>query len=115
MFEWIVALFTALFSWVLPHADTTPKTDYIAVAASEAAYSALLPESAPVKPKVLTKDCTKCNGRGEVPTGDPNHPWTKCPDCEGPPRGTDTSQAPAPPVPAAPPPFVRPTRPPISR
>lgn len=104
MFDWLFVL----LSPVMPYAEPAPKTDYIAVAASEAAYSALLPESAPVKPKVPTKDCTKCNGRGEVPTGDSNHPWTKCPDCEGPPRGITP---PAPPLP----PFVRPSRPPISR
>lgn len=92
MFEWLVALFTALFSWTLPHADTTPKKDYVGLVASEAAYSALLPDTAPVKPKVPTKDCTTCKGTGRVPTGDSNNPWTKCPDCEGKPLGDTTSR-----------------------
>lgn len=91
MFEWIVALLTALFSLVTPHADTTPKKDYVGLVAAEAAYSALLPDTAPVKPKVPTKDCKTCNGTGRVRTGDDLN-WTKCPDCEGKPDGQGTSR-----------------------
>lgn len=91
MFERIVALFLALFSWVLPHADTTPKKDCVGLVAAEAAYSALLPDAAPVKPKVPTKDCTTCNGTGRVRTGD-DQGWTKCPDCEGKPLGQPISR-----------------------
>ena len=91
MFEWVVALFTALFSWAIPHADTTPQKDYVGLAAAEAAYSALLPDAAPVKPKVPTKDCTTCKGTGRVRTGDDQN-WTKCPDCEGLPLGSPISR-----------------------
>lgn len=91
MFEWLVALFTALFSWATPYADTPPQKDYVGLVAAEAAYSALLPDTAPVKPKVPTKDCTTCNGTGRVRTGD-DQGWTKCPDCEGKPDGQGISR-----------------------
>lgn len=87
MFDWLFVL----LSPVMPYAEAAPQTDYVAVAASEAAYSALLPESAPVKPKVPTKDCTTCNGTGRVRTGD-DQGWTKCPDCEGKPLGDTISR-----------------------
>lgn len=87
MFDWLFVL----LSPVLPYAETAPKTDYVAVAASEAAYSALISESAPVKPKVPTKDCTTCKGTGRVRTGD-DQSWTKCPDCEGKPLGSPISR-----------------------
>lgn len=75
MFEWLFFFFAP----VLP--DATPKKDYIGVVAAEAAYASLLPDAAPVKPKVPTKDCKTCKGLGKVPSGD-GHEWTKCPDCD---------------------------------
>jgi hypothetical protein len=87
MFDWLFVL----LSPVVPYAETVPQKDYIGLVAAEAAYSALLPESAPVKPKVPTKDCKTCNGTGRVRSGD-NISWTKCPDCEGLPPGQPTSR-----------------------
>jgi hypothetical protein len=84
MFKWFTAFITfvfSLFSPGVPDENTAPQKDYIAVVASEAAYSALLPDKAPVKPKVPTKDCTTCKGTGRVRTGD-DQGWTKCPDCD---------------------------------
>jgi len=76
MLEW---LFVFLFPGA---ADVThPKQDLVGVVAAEAAYTALQPTAAPVKPKVPTKDCKTCNGSGRVKTGD-GHDWTKCPDCD---------------------------------
>jgi len=82
--NWLTALIAfvlGLFSPGLYHDNAAPQKDYIALVASEAAYSALIPEAAPVKPKVPTKDCTTCKGTGRVRTGD-DHGWTKCPDCD---------------------------------
>lgn len=82
--NWLTTLITfvlSIFSSGLSHETVPPQKDYIALVASEAAYSALIPETAPVKPKVPTKDCTTCNGTGRVRTGD-NQGWTKCPDCD---------------------------------
>lgn len=84
MAKWLTAFFAfvfSLFSPGMPDENPATQKDYIAVAASEAAYSALLPYKAPVKPKVPTKDCTTCNGTGRVRTGDLQG-WTKCPDCD---------------------------------
>lgn len=92
MFEWLFALLTSLFSLVQPYAEAPPQKDYVGLVAAEAAYSALLPDTAPVKPKVPTKDCTTCKGTGRVPTGDSNNPWTRCPDCEGKPLGSAISR-----------------------
>jgi hypothetical protein len=75
MFEWLFFIFAPLVP------DATPPKDYIGVVAAEAAYAALLPDAAPVKPKVPTKDCKTCKGLGKVPSGD-GHEWTKCPDCD---------------------------------
>jgi len=86
MFEWLFVL----LSPVLPYADAQPQKDYVGLAAAEAAYSALIPDTAPVKPKVPTKDCTTCKGTGRVRTGD-NQGWTKCPDCD-PELGQGTSR-----------------------
>lgn len=78
MFKWLAALLVFLFPLT---ANDGP--DYVGQVAAEAAYSAMLSSSAtPAKPKVPTKDCTTCNGTGRVRTGDDNHPWTKCPDCD---------------------------------
>jgi hypothetical protein len=82
MFKWLLALFAALFS-----ANTVSDTDYVGRIAAEAAYSSLMTSVPTVKPLVPTKDCTTCNGTGRIRTGDSNHPWTKCPDCEGVPTG----------------------------
>jgi hypothetical protein len=76
MFEWFLALAPATVMYAEP-----PKKDYIGVVAAEVAYAALLPDAAPVKPLVDTKDCTRCKGVGKVPTGD-DQGWTDCPDCE---------------------------------
>ena len=76
MFEWLFVF----LSPVLTHAEP-PQKDLVGVVAAEAAYSALRTDSAPVKPKVPTKDCTTCNGTGRVRTGD-GQDWTKCPDCD---------------------------------
>lgn len=77
MVEWLF-----IFAPLLPVATyAVPEKDYIGVVAAEAGYAALLPDAAPVKPKVPTKDCTTCKGLGKVPSGD-GHEWTKCPDCD---------------------------------
>lgn len=76
-----------MFEWVMlaapVNAHATPKKDYyVGVVAAEVGYASLLPDTAPVKPLVDTKDCTRCNKTGRIPTGDRNNPWTDCPDCE---------------------------------
>jgi hypothetical protein len=76
MFEW----FFLLFAPVVPEA-ALPAKDYVGLVAAEVAYASLLPDAAPVKPKVPTKDCTTCKGTGRVRSGD-GHEWTKCPDCD---------------------------------
>jgi hypothetical protein len=76
MFEWLFLL----FSPVAPDA-APPKQDYIGLVAAEVAYASLLPDTAPVKPKVPTKDCRACNGTGRVRSGD-GHEWTKCGNCD---------------------------------
>lgn len=60
---------------------TTTQEDYVGVVAAEVAYASLLPDAAPVKPKVPQSECKTCNGTGRVRTGD-DQSWTKCPDCE---------------------------------
>jgi hypothetical protein len=75
MFEWLLALAPVTYA-------EPPKKDYIGMVAAEVAYAALLPDSPVTKPLVDTKDCTRCKGSGKIPTGDSNHPWTDCPDCE---------------------------------
>ena len=83
MFKWLLTLLVMLFP-----TTQVSDTDYVGRVAAEVAYSSLLPAaSTPARPKVPTKDCTTCNGTGRVKTGDSNHPWTKCPDCEGVPTG----------------------------
>lgn len=91
MLNWLLALLASLFSWATPAQSLPPQKDYVGFVAAEAAYSALLPESAPTKPKVPTKDCTTCKGSGRVRTGD-DQGWTKCPDCEGLPDGQGISK-----------------------
>jgi hypothetical protein len=74
-----------MFDWLLALTATTTapaKNDFVGVIAANAAYAALAPDAAPVKPLVDTKDCKRCNGTGKIPTGDSNYPWTDCPDCE---------------------------------
>lgn len=75
MFEWLLALAPVTYA-------EPPKKDYIGMVAAEVAYAALLPDSPVNKPLVDTKDCARCNRTGKIPTGDSNHPWTDCPDCE---------------------------------
>lgn len=75
MFEWLLTL----PMW-FAHATPPPQQDYVGVVAAEAAYAALLPDAAPVKPKVPTKDCTTCKGTGKVRQGDGH--VTECPDCD---------------------------------
>jgi len=82
MIEWLLALLP------VTHAEP-PKKDFVGVVATEAAYASLLPDTPVTKPIVDTKDCKRCNGTGKIPTGDSNHPWTDCPDCE--PNTGDTS------------------------
>lgn len=89
MFKWLAALLVLL----LPFGRVNT-SDYVGQVAAEAAYSAMLPTSGPAKPKVPTKDCTTCNGTGRVRTGDDNHPWTKCPDCDGSLVAPDTEEKP---------------------
>lgn len=67
-----------LLSPVMPHA---PQKDTVGLVAAEAAYSALLADQTPVKPKVPTKDCSTCKGSGKVRTGD-GLAWMPCPDCD---------------------------------
>ncbi|NDD52614.1 hypothetical protein EBZ39_01830 [bacterium] len=93
MWNWLVAFFTALFSLV-PHATTQPHKNRVPVVAAEAAYSALIPETTPVKPKVPRSKCTTCGGTGRVRSGD-GQGWTECPDCEddgGTPSSTPTKR-----------------------
>jgi hypothetical protein len=75
MFEWLLAL--APVNYAEP-----PKKDFVGVVAAEVAYAALLPDTPVTKPLVDTKNCKRCNAIGKIPTGDSNHPWTDCPDCE---------------------------------
>lgn len=75
MFEWFLALVP------VTHAEP-PKKDFVGVVAAEVAYAAMLPDTPVTKPLVDTKDCDRCNRTGKIPTGDSNHPWTDCPDCE---------------------------------
>lgn len=75
MFEWLFALLP------VTHAEP-PKKDFVGVVAAEVAYASLLPDTPVTKPLVDTKDCEKCNRTGKIPTGDSNHPWTDCPECE---------------------------------
>lgn len=84
MFEWLLAFMP------VPYAEP-PKKDFVGVVAAEAAYASLLSDAPVKKPLVDTKDCTRCNGRGQISTGDSNHPWTDCPDCE-PKNGNLSSQ-----------------------
>lgn len=77
MLNWLFALLASLFSLTGP-----AQTDYVGDVAARAAYSSLLVSSAPVKPKVPTKDCTTCNGTGRIRSGD-GLAWLKCPDCDG--------------------------------
>jgi len=74
MIEWILMLFS------FGPADATQE-DYIGMLAAEAAYAAVAVDAAPVKPKIPTKDCTKCDGTGKVRTGD-GLSWMPCPDCD---------------------------------
>lgn len=90
MFDWLLLLTTP----VNAHA-TPPKDYYVGVVAAEVAYASLLPDTPVVKPLVDTKDCTRCNGTGKISTGDHNHPWTDCPDCE-PKEGLIKESAPLP-------------------
>lgn len=76
---WLAALITSMFgvSNVAP-----PQQDYIGVVAAEAAYSAMLPGSAPVKPKKpIDPNCKTCKGKGKVPSGD-GLGWSPCPICQ---------------------------------
>lgn len=84
MFDWVLAI--PLWFSNAPAQDQ----DYVGVVAAEAAYSALLVDQAPVKPKVPTKDCVTCRGSGRVRTGD-DQGWTKCPDCD-PTLGTESAE-----------------------
>lgn len=65
--------------------DAATQKDYIGVVAAEAAYVALLPDTAPVAPTPVTPDpnCPTCRGVGKVPSGD-GQGWSKCPTCLGP-------------------------------
>lgn len=72
---WILAFFAGTTH------GTTTQEDYVGVVAAEAAYASLIPDTAPVKPKVPQSECKTCNGAGRVRTGD-DQSWTKCPDCE---------------------------------
>lgn len=79
----MAAFFTWLFALLFGALPAAPQPDYVGFVAAEAAYAAAGTDAvAPVKPKVATEDCTRCNGTGRIPTGDSNHPWTKCPDCD---------------------------------
>lgn len=89
MFKWLLALLALFFPVV-----SRDNTDYGGKIAAYAAYASLQTTAAPVKPKVPTKDCTTCKGTGRVPTGDSNHPWTRCPDCEGVNSGIDAAEKP---------------------
>lgn len=74
-FLWLLALLAGA-----THATTSEK-DYVGMVAAEVAYAALIPDAAPVKPKVPQSQCKTCQGSGRVRTGDLQG-WTKCPDCE---------------------------------
>ena len=77
-------LYTLLFLPVVPYAEPAPASDYIGMVAAEAAYAALLPDTArPDKPQPQPVDpnCPTCKGTGKVRSGD-GHEWTKCPTCQ---------------------------------
>jgi hypothetical protein len=77
MFEWLMLLFTPP---TVVYAEP-PKKDYVGMVAAEAAYSALLSDTTPVKPKPVDPNCPTCKGVGKVPSGD-GQGWTKCPTCQ---------------------------------
>lgn len=74
MLEWLLAIPLWFFN------APAQQQDYVGVVAAEAAYAALLPDAAPVKPKVPRKDCKTCKGTGKVTHGDGHS--TECPDCD---------------------------------
>lgn len=74
MFEWLLYI-PLWFSNV-----QVPQQDYVGMVAAEAAYAALLPNKAAVKPKVARKDCTTCKGTGRITQGDGHE--TECSDCD---------------------------------
>jgi hypothetical protein len=75
MFEWLMLLAPVTYAEL-------PKKDCVGMVAAEAAYVSFLPDAIPPKVLVDTKDCTRCNRTGRIPTGDSNNPWTDCPECE---------------------------------
>lgn len=77
MFEWLMLLLTPT---VATYAEP-PKKDYVGVVAAEVAYSALLSDAAPVKPKPVDPNCPTCRGTGKVPSGD-GQGWSNCPTCQ---------------------------------
>lgn len=80
LFLWLIAFFFSPTPAAV-YADA-PKTDYIGVVAAEAAYSAALPGSAPVKPKPpIDPNCKTCKGTGKIPSGD-GLGWSPCPTCQ---------------------------------
>jgi hypothetical protein len=66
----LLPCFQPPLSLVTPHAPTPPQKDYVGLVAAEAAYSALLSDTAPVNPApVDPKNCPTCGGTGRVRTG----------------------------------------------
>lgn len=78
MYKWLTWFLTFIAG--LLYVAPTEK-DYVGVVAAAFAYATLLPDTAPVKPKVPQSECKTCGGTGRVRTGD-DQSWTRCPDCE---------------------------------
>ena len=89
MYEWVLYIFSWFAALVSPPAppqvqyvEALPQ-DYVGLVACEAAYTTLLPKTAPPAPKpVDPANCPACKGLGKVRTGD-GQGWTKCPACKG--------------------------------
>jgi hypothetical protein len=101
---WLVSLFS--FTPPAVTYGAAPQQDYVGMVAAEAAYSAALPGSAPVKPKKpIDPDCGTCRGTGKVKSGD-GLGWSPCPTCQAEEVGATEPNAPIAPI-------QKPTRMPI--
>lgn len=87
MYDFLYAILLWLSGFGLPTQDVVTygaatQADYVGMVAAEAAYSAALPGSAPVKPKKpVDPNCNTCQGTGKVKSGD-GLGWSPCPTCQ---------------------------------